>query len=282
MTVYADILFLLNSAVNYLLLLASARLGGGAIHRARLLLAAGFGSIYGVLALLPALGFLQTWPMRLTMLVMMLLCAFGAKRQTLRLGLLFLGTSCCFAGLVLAAVQLLGSGLVLLPSGAYYPVSLAALLFLAALAYLVCDLVFSCLCLHGKQEITSLTLTLDKRSAPIRALCDTGNTLRDPITNERVLIVGWDAAAQLLPEAALPSRRTQPPDELLSLLARQYPALRFRLIPYRAVGVSAGLLIAVRCTAQKPHGRPFSVLAAFSPTPVSDGGNYNALTGGVL
>ncbi len=43
MTVYADEAFLLNGAVDYLLLICAAKLGGGRIARLRLLAAALFG-----------------------------------------------------------------------------------------------------------------------------------------------------------------------------------------------------------------------------------------------
>ena len=45
MTVYADEAFLLNGAVDYLLLICAAKLGGGRIARLRLLAAALFGSM---------------------------------------------------------------------------------------------------------------------------------------------------------------------------------------------------------------------------------------------
>ena len=45
-------------------------------------------------------------------------------------------------------------------------------------------------------------------------------------------------------------------------------------------GGLAGLLLALRCETVAADGRRRSCLAAFSPTPVSDGGNYDALTGG--
>ena len=57
-------------------------------------------------------------------------------------------------------------------------------------------------------------------------------------------------------------------------------ALRARLVPYRAVGVSQGLLLAVRCERKGKKGKITPALAAFSPTPVSSGGDYEALTGG--
>jgi len=53
---------------------------------------------------------------------------------------------------------------------------------------------------------------------------------------------------------------------------------RFRLLPYRSVGVDGGLLLAVRADAVEVDGRPLpNRLIALSPTPVSDTGTYQAL-----
>ena len=98
MTVYADEAFLLNGAVDYLLLICAAKLGGGRIARLRLLAAALFGGLYAAAALFAPLGVLQGLPMKLVSLVIMLLIAFGAGLQTLRTGLLFLAAVCAFAG----------------------------------------------------------------------------------------------------------------------------------------------------------------------------------------
>lgn len=280
-TVYADVLFALNAAVNAFLLLASARLGGGQIHPWRLAAAGGMGGLYAVAALLPRLGFLQTAGMKLVLLAGMLLCAFGARRRTLRLGVLFLGLGCCFAGLVLIGVHILGGELFLTPSGAFYPVSAAMLLLLAASAYFLCELAFSRLAEHGGGEIVSLRLALGGRTADIRALRDSGNTLRDPLTNERVLVAEWETAQALLPQANLAPLRAQGAEAAMRHLAVLCPALHPRLIPYRAVGTRAGLLLALRCTVLAAGQKPKRVLVAFSPTPLSDGGNYNALTGGL-
>ena len=55
---------------------------------------------------------------------------------------------------------------------------------------------------------------------------------------------------------------------------------RFRLLPYRSVGVDRGLLLAVRVDSLELDGRGRGpVLVALSPTPVSDGGGYQALVG---
>ena len=88
MTVYADEAFLLNGAVDYLLLVCAAKLGGGRILRLRLALAAAFGGVYAAAALFPALAFLRQLPVKLASLAAMLLIAFGAGRGTLRTGAL--------------------------------------------------------------------------------------------------------------------------------------------------------------------------------------------------
>ena len=103
MTVYADEAFLLNGAVDYLLLVCAAKLGGGRILRLRLALAAAFGGVYAAAALFPALAFLRQLPVKLASLAAMLLIAFGAGRGTLRTGALFFAAVCAFGGAAVAA-----------------------------------------------------------------------------------------------------------------------------------------------------------------------------------
>ena len=187
MTVYADEAFLLNGAVDYLLLICAAKLGGGRIARLRLLAAAVFGGLYAAAALFAPLGVLQALPMKLVSLAVMLLIAFGISRETLRTGLLFLAAVCAFAGAAVLAAQLFGTGVLVLPGGTFYAVSVLGLLLLAGLLYLLCYTVFSCAAQHGG-EIRPMTLLYGANQVPIRALHDTGCTLRDPMTGERVLV----------------------------------------------------------------------------------------------
>lgn len=206
MTVYADEAFLLNGAVDYLLLICAAKLGGGRIARLRLLAAALFGGLYAAAALFAPLGVLQGLPMKLVSLVIMLLIAFGAGRQTLRTGLLFLAAVCAFAGAAVLAAQLFGTGVLVLPGGTFYAVSVLGLLLLAGLLYMLCYTIFSCTAQHGG-EIRTMTLLYGGNRVPVRALHDTGCTLRDPMTGERVLVAEADALRALLPGCVHHTRR---------------------------------------------------------------------------
>ena len=66
----------------------------------------------------------------------------------------------------------------------------------------------------------------------------------------------------------------------LERLNRGALGVRFRLLPYRAVGVECGFLLAVRADSVRVGGEELGdILVALSPTPVSDGGNCAALIG---
>ena len=71
-------------------------------------------------------------------------------------------------------------------------------------------------------------------------------------------------------------------EELLLRLKTRAPALPARLLSYKCVGTQMGLLLCLRCEIEVKPGVRKRCLAAFSPTPVSDGGNYDALIGGTI
>ena len=275
MTVYADLAFSVNAVINYLLLLAGARLGGSTIRRKRFLLAAVFGGLYAAAALFPQLGFLKGGMMRAISLSAMLLIAFGWDERFMKRAGFFLEACFFFAGFVLCAVHLAGVGLLVFPGGAYYPVSFTALLLLAALGYLIVRL--AGLSRRTGKKIIPLTLWCREKSVTLRALYDTGNTLTDPMTGSGVIVADWSAAAKLLP-MELRQEDFQDPVQLVNRIHRTLPDVSPRLICYRAVGVDGGLLPAIRL--QTEQAGVISIrLVAFSPVSISDG-SVEALTGG--
>ena len=107
----------------------------------------------------------------------------------------------------------------------------------------------------------------------LTALRDSGNTLQDPVTGESVLVIGPKAAEQL---TGLNPQQLRTPLESLGSL----PGLR--LIPYKAVGCSGGMLLAKRFERVKIGKKWGRVLVAFAPEGLGEGQMYQALTGGAL
>lgn len=280
MTVYVDLLFGLNTAINYLLLRGSAAMGGCPARLGRMLAAAVLGGLYAVAAVLPGLGWLQSTAFQALSAAGMLLAAFGWKRSTVKQGLFFFALSFAFGGAVLLAVQLLEPDCMLLGGRVYYGVTMPALLLLAGLCYGMAAVILQGWGTHTGGDLANLELELNGCGAVLRALWDTGNTLRDPITGEAVLVAQWTVLQRLLPEAGLTQEDFRDPAELLHRLMKQYPALRFRLVSYEAVGIACGLLPAVRCTVRQKGKRAKTVLTAFTATEISGQGRFEALMGG--
>ena len=277
--VCAEALFALNWAIDTTLLACSAQLCGERLRWGRLAASGLLGGVYAVAAVLPGAGFLRLAAVEVCAAGLICLAAFGASGRLFRLTAFFFALAACFAGIVFAVTQTVGTGLLRLPGGGVYPVNAAGLLAVAAVLLALCRLLFSGFAQHTRREVRELTLSLCGRTLSLRALLDTGNTLKDPLTNEPVLVANWTAAQTLLPGVSLCEADFHHAPELLQRLSRQAPEVKCRLIPYRAVGVREGLLLAVRCTVQEKGGDRQKALAAFSPTPVS-GGEFEALTGG--
>ena len=110
----------------------------------------------------------------------------------------------------------------------------------------------------------------------LTALRDSGNTLSDPFSGQGVLVAQYDTAERLLP---ICRDQLRDPGKALEALHAQAPAVKCRLIPYRAVG-AGGLLLAVQCDQVTIGGKPAGPLVAFAPDRLSAAGEYEALTGG--
>lgn len=280
--IYVDTLFLLNAVVDYLLLLAAARLAGEPLTRLRFLLGALLGGGYAVAIFLPGLAFLRHPLCWGAAAVLMLLAAYGGSRRLVRQGVIFLALSCAFAGGVLAVGLMGGQGLTLGRSGVIYsPLDLKLVLLSAAGCYGALTVVFSRVGRHtaASGELLPVRLTLGERTAELVALVDTGNTLTDPASGRPVMVAEGARLAAIFPQDNRPEREDleDPPSGLVRLGRGAWRG-RFSLLPYRSVGVSRGLLLAVRVDGIELAGRELGpLLVALSPTPVSDGGGYGAL-----
>lgn len=281
--VYLDLFLLLNFTVNYLLLACAARLDGGVVRRWRTALAAAAGAAYGALALLPGLAFLEHPVCKGGAAAGMVLAAFGPSARLPRRGALFLVLSCAFGGGLLLLSMARGTGS--LAGGLLGPsLGMRGILIAAALGYGLLSLVLGRQFSHTRAggELEELTLARRGRSVKLLALRDTGNTLRDPVTGRPVVVVEGEKLRPLLPELPCLDRHSLAhPVDLLGQLEGQTETLRLQLLPYRAVGVECGLLLALRVDRASWGRRECrDCLTALSPTPVSDGGGYCALIGG--
>lgn len=218
----------------------------------RCVLAAALGALYSAACFLRGFRFLGSAFWRLVSLGLMGSAAFGFSPSAWKRCGVFVILSMALGGVALS-----------LGRGDFWAVILGA-----GLVWGLCRLAFGETV--GGREYVPLELHYGEKSLDLIALRDSGNTLRDPITGEQVLIIGSEAAAALtgLTEAQLASP--------METLARR-PMRGLRLIPYRAVGRSGGMLLALRLDKVKIGSRTQSAVVAFAPEGLG-GSMYQALS----
>lgn len=278
--VYIDVLFLLNFLVDYLLLLASAKITGEMFSRVKLVLGALLGAGYAAVIFLPGCGWLSRPLCKISTAVLMVLIAFGKNKRILRLVLVFWALSAALGGVILA-LQFFGSGGLTLENGVLYTgFDIRILLVTVILSYLILSSIFERAAKHGgrQKDLSIASLRIEGKSRSLTVLIDTGNTLTDPINNQPVMVVDANALLEIIPKEIDPND----PVGSLARLKDEKLKKRFRLLPYRTVGVEHGMLLAVRTDSVVIDKREWKgLLAALSPTPVSDGGGYQALIGDI-
>lgn len=281
--VYLDSLFLLNAVMDYLLLLCSARLAGEELHRLRMAAGGVLGGVYAAATVLPGMEFLLHPVYKIGSAVLMVVIGLGKSRRLLRQSVIFLALACAFGGGVLAVGLLGGRGMSLDGGIIYSGMDLKIVLLSAAGCYAVFTLALSRVGRHTVQtgELVPTKLRIFDREISFTSLVDTGNTLADPVSGRSVMVAEADRVAPLFPSEHTPMvEDLLAPAQALSRLNTGVWRGRFRLLPYRSVGVECGLLLAVRMDHvylnEEDQG---AMLVALSPTPVSDGGGYRALLG---
>lgn len=281
--IYLDTLFLLNAIMDYLLLLCSARLAGEELPRLRMAIGAVLGGAYAVVAVLPGMEFLLHPVCKLGSAALMVVVGLGAGRRLLRQSVIFFALACAFGGGVLAISLLGGQGLSLGGGLVYSGMDVKIVLLSAAGCYVLFALALSRVGRHTPEngELVPVRLKLFDREVSFTALVDTGNTLSDPVSGRQVVVADADILTGLFLQGDAPDAlELNAPDRALARLNTGRWRGRFRLLPYRAVGVECGLLLTVRVDSLVVEGKDRGpALVAFSPTHVSDGGGYRALVG---
>ncbi len=281
--VYIDSLFLLNFVVNYLLLLAAAKLSGEPLRRLRMAGGAALGAAYAAAVFFPHMGFLLHPLCKLGAAVLMLAAAFGGSKRLLRVSLVFFAVAAAFGGGIFALELLGGQGLTLRNGIFYSAMDLRLILLSAAVCYVVITVVFQRTAKHtaARRELVPAVLTLAGRRVVLTALVDTGNTLTDPLTGRPVMVAEGEKLTALFPPGkAPPAAKLRNPVAAVEELSEDLFRGRCRLLPYQAVGVECGMLLALRLDDVRVGMEDYGgILVALSPTRISDGGGYSALIG---
>lgn len=203
--VYIDVLFIINFIIDYSLLLATSLFVKKRAQGIRLSLASFLGGLYASIAFFLPFGTLFFLPTSIFVALLMVMIAYGAKTM----GTLFKNLATFF----LVALVVGGCGFAILrskqvPTSFLYATN-GGILYADINAYaLLAAFALSLTTLHiasgyiKKQRIKAqflYTVTIEKNGKQVTdtAFFDTGNFLKEPLSQSSVILAEWDAIAPL-------------------------------------------------------------------------------------
>lgn len=254
---YRGLVVLLDFLVNFLLLLGTNRLRHSPLKPGRCALGAAVGGLHCAMCLSPGFSFLGSLLWRAVCICGICCVAFGMERESVLRGVIFLFLTLALGGISNAVGK---GGAITIAAGAVG-------LFI--------------LCIIGARENgqmgRKIPVVIQNRNVikKITALHDTGNTLKDPVTGQPVLVLDGTLAWEL---AGLTMEQLLTPIETMA----SAPVSGLRLIPYRSVGCSCGMMLALNMDKVMINGARSGNLVAFAPQTIGSSGTYQALSGGIV
>lgn len=255
---YADIQFLLNFAIDLLILYFLRALVKSQVPLWRLMLAACVGASTIFFILFPALAILNTFIGKLVTSTIIVLIAFGYHSPIVFLRQFSLFYFIFFAigggmyavqSMLQTKISVLNGSIVTVGNGYGHPVTWLFIFIGWPLVWW-----FTRKTLHSIQTRGAITkhyarikVIVGEHSFTCTGLVDTGNQLRDPITRAPVVIVESNLLKEIMPSTFVQAFQRDCNDwnEMLNVLDDEW-ARRFRMIPFRSVSKNNQFLMAIK------------------------------------
>lgn len=210
MVIYIDVLIILNFFINFLIVICASAFIKKPVSRVRIFLSSLLGGFFALVLLLPDFGRLFSVLLKLIGALIMTLTAFGFGTVKMFFKSLFgvCLVSFSFAGIFLGIYLVFRPEKMTVNNGeVYFDISVRFFVVCAVACYLFIKLVIYLIKRNTSDNtLCVLTLEMNSKSAVLKGLVDTGNSLTDVFTNKPVTTVEKRAVKRILPEN-LPEER---------------------------------------------------------------------------
>ncbi len=248
MTIYLDIVFTENIIMNYIILFATGIICKEKIKQMRIIISSIIGSIYSVAYYVTEIKLYVTILAKILLSIVMIYVAFNAKspKRMFRTLMIFYLTSFAFGGCAFAVLYYLESENILYGKGNLiytYPFKIA--IAGGIIGFFIINIAFKLVKkrLNIDDMFCNIKIWNDGKEKKVKAMIDTGNLMKDPITNSPVIIIEKNSLKDILPEKIL--------DNTQKIINGQYEfsdedfqfMSKFRVLPFSSLGKQNGMLL---------------------------------------
>ncbi len=291
MTIYLDIILCENLLMNYIILFATyVIIKPKTKHpQIRIILSSLLGSIYAIIVYLNILSIYTNLLAKITLSVVMVYIAFAPPnvKQLLKQILIFYLVSFIFGGCTFALIYFLKPENVEMKNGVFvgmYPIRVG--LIAGVIAFIITQIAFKInkSKLNNKNTFIEIELYNKNKMTKARALLDSGNMLKEPISQKPVIVVEKTTLSKIIPEEVLDyiekivGGDDQEKNEMQEYLSK------IRMVPFMSLGKENGMLIGIRLDKIKINTEDIrlekeNIIAGIYEKKLTKDNKYNALIG---
>ena len=291
-TIYLDIIFFENILMNYIILFATLVIvkSKSKHQQLRLILSSIIGSCYAVIVYLNILSIYSNIFAKIILSIVMVYVAFGAKniKQLLKQILIFYLVSFIFGGCTFALIYFIKPENVKMNNGVFvgtYPLKVA--LIAGVIAFIITQIAFKInkSKLSSKNTFFNIEIYLEGKILKVKALLDSGNMLKDTISQLPVIIVEKQELKKLISEEFLKfiEKLVGGGIEKEYENTQQYLS-KIRMVPFMSIGKENGMLIGIRVDKVKIQTEDIdvdknNVIVGIYDKKLTKDNKYNALIG---
>lgn len=282
--VYIDVLFAINFIINFLLLLATAKISRLQFSYARVVLGSFIGAVYSVFMFFPQIKVLYTIAAKIAVSFILVAATFTIHkvRTFFKVVLIFYITSFLFGAVCLAGFFFTGGGggTVISNGIFYFNLPLRILIFSSFASYGVIRILWRIYRADKFRTYKKVEISLEGKTVCLNGLIDTGNMLKEPVTHTPVVVAQFEPLQPILPDSFKEAYATMhsTPENLILNSEGGEMASRLRIIPFSSLGNSRGMMLGFKpdfVTIDKRISE--NIIIGISPDILSAGANYEAL-----
>ena len=285
MTIYVDVVLLENLCMNYAILFATGVVTRNNLRILRIIISSLIGGIYAVISFMNIFKIYSNLIFKIILSVVMVYICFKPKnlRMLFKQLIIFYLISFAFGGTAFALLYFIKPENIMTKNGLLigtYPIKIA--LLGAIIGFIIIQTAFRVI----KTKITKqdmfcyIKIYIKDKQEILRAMIDTGNSLKEPITGYPVIVVQSNKLENILPKEVLENTEKIVKGKIVEDLYD----LNFRIIPFTSLGKTNGLLLGIKADKAIVRNDDCenileNVIIAIYDKELSKTGSYNSLVG---
>lgn len=253
MTIYIDVVLIENLIMNYIILLATGLILKIKIKHIRLIIGSLLGAIYTIIGYMGILEIYSSFILKIILSIMIVYIAYYPQtlKKMWKELLFFYLTSFVFGGVAFSLIYIVKPQEIIMKNGLFlgtYPLKTVILGAIVAFVIIITAFKIIKSKISKKDLICEITVEIENRKITTKALIDTGNMLKEPITNTPVVVIEHTLLYDVLPKEILNHL-----EEIIGGDFKEIPeeiknkyVSKLKLIPYSSLGKQNGMLLGIK------------------------------------